>query len=187
MKRAICLLLALLILPAAAETVQDQALAFIQGMGIAADAVTRIGDDIIVSLTQGGTATLTLPGDFDRYDLRWRFTGAADDDVARYLDHALTLLLVAEQKIPADTEGLAALEKIRVDGYIAVVANGLAGLENTGEQGLRVLLEQLAAQDDSALNGLRARLASRLAADVPSTDPAGADAADDALTLAGEE
>ena len=92
MKALICLLLALMILPAAAETVQDQALAFIQEAGIGADAVSRIGDAVIVTLSQGGTATLMLPGDFDPFNLDWRFDGAADGDVALYLDHALTLL-----------------------------------------------------------------------------------------------
>ena len=80
MRALICLLLALMILPAAAETVQDQALAFIQEAGIGADAVSRIGDDVIVTLAEGGTAILTLPGDFDPYNLTWRFDGAADGD-----------------------------------------------------------------------------------------------------------
>lgn len=162
MKALICLLLALMILPAAAETVQDQALAFIQEAGVGAEAVSRIGNDIIVTLTQGGTATLTLPGDFDPYHLGWRFDGAADGDVALYLDHALMLLAALERKIPADMESLPALQKRIAEGYAAMIEKGLTGLENTGEQGLRILMEQLSAQEESELNSLRARLAARL-------------------------
>lgn len=162
MKALICLLLALVILPAAAETVQDQALAFIQKAGIGADAVSRIGNDIIVTLVQGGTATLTLPGDFDPYDLRWRFNGAADGDVALYLDHALTLLAALERKIPEDMESLSDKQKRKAESYAAMIENCLTDLECTGEQGLRILQEQLSAQDESELDSLRARLIIRL-------------------------
>ena len=162
MKALICLLLALMILPAAAETVQDQALAFIQEAGIGADAVSRIGDDIIVTLAQGGTATLPLPGDFDPFNLDWRFDGAADGDVALYLDHALTLLAALERKIPADMENLSALERRIAESHAAVIENGLTDLEATGEQGLRILQEQLSAQEESDLDSLRTRLMSRL-------------------------
>ena len=162
MKALICLLLALMILPAAAETVQDQALAFIQEAGIGADAVSRIGNDIIVTLAQGGTATLTLPGDFDPYDLRWRFDGAADGDVALYLDYALTLLEALEGKIPADMESLSDVQKRIAEGYAAMIEKGLTDLEVTGEQGLRILLDQLSAPEESDLDDLRARLIFRL-------------------------
>ena len=162
MKALICLLLALMILPAAAETVQDQALAFIQEAGIGADAVSRIGNDIIVTLEQGGTATLTLPGDFDPYDLCWRFDGAADGDVALYLDYALTLLAALEGKLPADMECLSAVQKRISEGYAAMIEKGLTDLEVTGEQGLRILLDQLSAPEESDLDDLRARLIFRL-------------------------
>ena len=162
MKALICLLLALMILPAAAETVQDQALAFIQEAGIGADAVSRIGNDIIVTLAQGGMATLTLPGDFDPFNLDWRFDSAADGDVALYLDHALTLLAALERKIPADMESLSALERRIAESHAAVIENGLTDLEATGEQGLRILQEQLSAQEETELDSLRARLMSRL-------------------------
>lgn len=189
MKRLLCMLLfAVMILPAAAETVQDRALAFIQEAGIGADAVSRIGNDIIVTLTQGGTATLTLPGDFDPYHLSWQFENAADEEVAAYLDHALSLLAELEQRIPADTEGLTAAQKLRADSYAAMVSNGLFELEKVGEQGLHILLEKLAAHDDSGLNSLRARLASRLLGEMDNSpvDPAEGCAWYDALVLAGE-
>ena len=162
MKALICLLLALMILPAAAETVQDQALAFIQEAGIGADAVSRIGNDIIVTLAQGGTATLTLPGDFDPYHLRWRFDGAADGDVALYLDHALMLLAALERKLPADMESLSDVQKRIAEGYAAMIEKGLTDLEVTGEQGLRILLEKLSTPEESDLDSLRARLIFRL-------------------------
>ena len=162
MKALICLLLALMILPAAAETVQDQALAFIQETGIGADAVSRIGDDVIVTLEKGGTAILTLPGDFDPYNLTWRFDGAADGDVALYLDHALTLLAALEKKLPADMESLSALERRIAEGHAAVIEKGLTDLAGTGAQGLRILQEQLSVQKDNHLDSLRERLVSRL-------------------------
>lgn len=179
MKRLICMLLAaLLICPAMAETVQDQALAFIQDAGIEADAVTRIENEIMVNLKNGGTASLWLPGDFDRYDLSWRFEGASDADVALYLDHALSLLAVLEEKIPSASES-------RARNYAVIVSNNLLDMERLGEQGLRVLLEQLSAHDDSNLNSLRARLASRLlgALDNSPVDPKEGLAWYDALKL----
>ena len=171
MKALICLLLALMILPAAAETVQDQALAFIQEAGVGADAVSRIGNDIIVTLAQGGTATLTLPGDFDPYHLGWRFDGAADGDVALYLDHALTLLAALERKLPADMESLSDVQKRIAESYAAMIEKGLTDLEVTGEQGLRILLEQLSAPEESDLDDLRARLVIRLKALLDSAVP----------------
>ena len=105
---------------------------------------------------------MTLPGDFDPYDLSWRFDGAADGDVALYLDHALTLLAALERKIPADMENLSALERRIAESHAAVIENGLTDLEATGEQGLRILQEQLSAQEESDLDSLRTRLMSRL-------------------------
>ena len=171
MKALICLLLALMILPAAAETVQDQALAFIQEAGVGADAVSRIGNDIIVTLVQGGTATLTLPGDFDPYHLGWRFDGAADGDVALYLDHALMLLAALERKLPADMETLSDVQKRIAEGYAAMIEKGLTDLEVTGEQGLRILLEKLSVPEENNLDSLRARLVIRLKALLDSAAP----------------
>lgn len=163
MKKFFCMLLiCLLTVPALAETVQDQALAFIQDAGIAADSVTRIDNEIIINLAEGGTASLWTYGDFDMFDLSWRFDGASDEDVALYLDHALSLLAQLEAKIPADTENLSAAEAMRARDYAVMVSNNLLYLEKVGEQGLRILLNQLAAHDDTNLNSLRARLASRL-------------------------
>lgn len=183
MKRIICLLLCcLLALPAAAETVQDQALAFIQEAGIGADSVTRIDNEVIVTLENGGTASLWLYGDFDPLDLAWRFDGASDGDVALYLDHALKLLAGLEEKIPGASERMA-------DNYAVMVSNALLDLEYTGQQGLRILLEQLSAHDDSGLNSLRARLASRLLGRLDNTavDPAEGLAWYDALTIAQQD
>ena len=163
MKALICLLLAsLLLCPATAETVQDQALAFIQAAGIAADSVTRIGSEIIIPLADGGTASLWADGDFDPLQLGWRFDGASDNTVALYLDHALSLLLTMEKKIPADTEALSELQKRIADNHALIVSNGLCDLESTGAQGLRILLEKLSLDGESDLDSLRARLAARL-------------------------
>lgn len=159
MKRFLCLMMLLLLtVSAGAETVQDQALSFIQATGIAADGVNRIGDEVVVNLPGGGSAVLTSAGDFDMFDLRWRFVGATDEEIALYLDHALSLLAALEAKIPADTENLSAAETMRVRNYAVVVSNGLHCLENVGPQGLNMLLGQMESQPDSALNGLRKRL-----------------------------
>ena len=163
MKRFLCLLMLLLwTVSAGAETVQDQALAFIQAAGIAADGVNRIGDEVVVNLPGGGSAVLTSAGDFDMFDLRWRFVGATDEEVALYLDHALSLLAALEAKIPADTENLSAAEAMRARNYAVVVSNGLHCLENVGPQGMNVLLWQMESEPDSVLNGLRKRLTEQI-------------------------
>ena len=163
MRKILCLLLvSMLLCSAMAETVQDQALAFIQAAGIAADGVNRIGDEVVVNLPGGGSAVLTSAGDFDMFDLRWRFVGATDEEIALYLDHALSLLAALEAKIPADTENLSVAEALRARNYAMVVSNGLHCLENVGPQGLNVLLWQMETQPDSSLNSLRKRLAEQI-------------------------
>lgn len=179
MKRFVCMLLMLVMLcPALAETVQDQALSFIQDAGIEADSVLRVDSEVTVTLMNGGTASLYTYGDFDPYDLSWRFTDAADTDVALYLDHALGMLAALEEKIPT-------AEEMRARDYAVMVSNSLLYLENTGEQGLRILLAQLSRHDDSGLNSLRARLASRLLGftDATPVDPAEGCTWYDALTI----
>ena len=155
MKKCLCLLLVfLLIAPVLAETVQDQALAFIQDTGVAADSVTRIGNDVLISLTNGGTATLHCPGDFDPLNLSWRFDGATDADVALYLDHTLGMLAALEVKMAADSR--------RTQSYAALVESGLEGMTALGAQGARVLMVQMIRQQNNALDGLRGRLLLRL-------------------------
>lgn len=180
MKRMVCFLLVfLLALPALGETVQDQALAFIRAAGIGADSVTRIDHEVIVNLPDGGTAALYMFGDFDPFDLAWRFSGATDGEMALYLDHALSLLAQLEEKIPAADER-------RAQNYAVMVSNALLALENVGRQGQEILLNQLSAHDNSGLNSLRARLASRLLGRLDNTpvDPAQGLAWYDALTIA---
>ena len=186
MKKVLCvLLICMLCAPALAETVQDQALMFIREAGIAADSVARFGDEIIVNLPSGGTAELYSYGDFDPLDFSWRFNGATDEEIALYLDHALSLLAALEAKIPADTENLSAAETMRARNYAVMVSNSLLYLENVGQQGLDILLGQLAAHDDSGLNSLRARLASRLLGNLDATPVDPAEGLDwyDALTI----
>lgn len=188
MKRLICLLLLLLYTTAGAESLPDQALGFFEAAGVPTQGVVLMSNELVVTLGSGGTAALLVHGDFDIFDLSWQFTGAADEEVAAYLDHALSLLAGLEERIPADTENLSAAQKLRVDSQLALVTNGLRHLESTGEQGLRILLGKLAAHDDSGLNSLRARLASRLLGEMDNSpvDPAEGCAWYDALELAGE-
>lgn len=179
MRKWLCIvLICLLCTPAFAETVQDQALLFIQEAGIEADSVMRLENSIIVTLADGGTASLWTSGDFDPFDLSWRFAGATDADVARYLDHALGMLAALEERIPAAGESQAR-------NYAVVVSNSLLCMEQMDEQGLRILLEQLSRHDETNLNSLRARLASRLLGSLDNTpvDPREGLAWYDSLTL----
>lgn len=163
MKKLLCMMLiCLLTVPALAENVQDQALSFLRDAGIAADSVVMEDNEVIVTLAEGGTASLWTSGYFDPFDLSWWFSGASDEDVTRYLDHALSLLAQLEAEIPADTEDLSADEAMRARNDAVMVSNSLLYLECVGEQGLTILLEQLSRHDDTNLNSLRARLASRL-------------------------
>lgn len=189
MKRLICRLLLLLYTTAGAESLPDQALGFFEAAGVPTQGVVFMGNELVVTLGSGGTAALLVHGDFDIFDLSWKFTGAEDEEVAAYLDHALSLLAGLEERIPADTENLSAAQKLRVDSQLALVTNGLLHLESTGEQGLRILLGKLAAHDDSDLNSLRARLASRLLGEMgnSSVDPAEGCAWYDALMLSVQE
>lgn len=175
MKKFLCLLLfCLLLTPALAESLPDQGLGFIQDAGIEADSVVLMGNELVVTLAGGGTASLYTYGDFDQYDLSWRFDGASDEDVALYLDHALVLLAALEEKLPPEGEELSAADAMRARNYQVMVSNNLGYLEQVGQQGLDILLAQLSLHDDSGLNSLRARLASRLLGflDATPVDPA---------------
>lgn len=187
MKKLLCMLFCcLLAVPALAETLPDQGLGFFEAAGVPVDSVVMVGSELIVTLGSGGTAALWTYGDFDMYDLAWRFDGASDEEVALYLDHALSLLAAIEKKLPVDRSNLSADEERRAWNHEALVSNGLLDLERTGQQGLRILLEQLARHDDSGLNSLRARLASRMLGylDATPVDPAEGLAWYDALTYA---
>ena len=126
------------------------------------------------------------PGDFDEFDLSWQFSGATDEEIALYLDHALSLLAALEARIPGDTKNLSAAEAMRARNYAVMVSNSLLYLEDLGQQGADILLAQLAAHDESGVNSLRARLASRLLGRLDATpvDPVEGLAWYDALTLA---
>lgn len=186
MKKFLCMLLiCLLTTPALAESLPDQGLGFIQAAGIEADSVVLMDNELVVNLVNGGTASLYVYGDFDMFDLSWRFNGATDGDVALYLDHALGLLAALEDKLPPEGTELSASDAMRANNYRVMVSNSLGYLERVGEQGLSILLAQLSRHDDSGLNSLRARLASRLLGflDATPVDPAEGLAWYDALVI----
>ena len=114
-----------------------------------------------------------------------RLEGAADEDVGKYLTEALTMLSrVYDGAIDNATEY--PWHNVQ-EARDTIVSNGLLFQEYLGEQGLRVLLDQLAAHDGNArVNSLRARLASRLlgARDNTNVDPAEGCAWYDALQIA---
>ena len=110
---------------------------------------------------------------------------ATDEDVGKYLTEALTMLSRVEDGIidNASPYPWADVKEARE----VIVSNGLLYQEYLGEQGLRVLLNQLAAHDgNDRVNSLRARLASRLLGvkDNTNVDPAAGCAWYDALEIA---
>lgn len=116
----------------------------------------------------------------------WTIENCTDEDLGKYLTAALQLLADVENGSMDQAENwYDAAEARRV-----LVSNGLLYHDYLGEQGVRVLLRQLAAHDDSdALNSLRARLASRLLGvrDKTGVDPALGCAWYDALRLAQQD
>ncbi len=189
MKRLLALLmLCLLTLPGFAETLPDQALGFFEDAGIKTDGVFLLGNELTVTFLEGGKASRWSEGDFDPLELTWRFEDVSDETLAAYLNHALGKLAAVEARIPSG-ENLSAADEIRARSSRAVVGNALLDLENAGEQGLQVLLSQLALHDGSdALNSLRARLASALLGprDGTNADPALGCAWYDALMISGQ-
>ncbi len=114
-----------------------------------------------------------------------RLEHAADEDVGKYLTEALTMLTRVYDGIIDDASAYpwADVERARE----TMISNGLLYQEYLGEQGLRVLLNQLAAHDgNDRVNSLRARLASRLLGvkDNTDVDPADGCAWYDALQIA---
>lgn len=110
---------------------------------------------------------------------------ATDEDVGKYLTEALTMLSrVYDGVIDNASPYLwTDVEQARE----TIISNGLLYQEYLGEQGLRVLLNQLAAHDgNDRVNSLRARLASRLLGvkDNTKVDPAEGCAWYDALRIA---
>lgn len=146
---------------------------------------------IYFDLALGGTFWAYYYG--DRYhpvltplEFNCKFENAVDDDIARYLDVALSMLAEVEQGVIDQAAPWADVDSARE----TKVSNGLLYQEYLGAQGLRVLLGQLARHDgQDALNSMRARLASRLLGirDRTPVDPASGCAWYDALTLARQD
>ena len=114
-----------------------------------------------------------------------RLENASDEDVGKYLTEALTMLSrvddgIIDNALPYPWADVECARKI-------TISNGLLYQEYLGEQGLRVLLNQLAAHDgNDRVNSLRARLASRLLGvkDNTGIDPSAGLAWYDALQIA---
>ena len=114
-----------------------------------------------------------------------RLEHATDEDVGKYLTEALTMLSRVYDGVidNALDYPLADVERARK----TTISNGLLYQEYLGEQGLRVLLNQLADHDgNDRVNSLRAQLASRLLGvkDNTNVDPAEGCAWYDALQIA---
>lgn len=111
------------------------------------------------------------------------FSDASDGDIAKYFDVAFSMLAEVENGSIDHAANWADVENARK----VIVSNALLFHDYLREQGLRVLLSQLAAHDgQDALNSLRARMASRLlgARDQTEVDPKLGCAWYDALRLA---
>ena len=147
---------------------------------------------ICFDLQNGGVFRYYYYGQVDDYhpiltplEFNCRLERAADEDVGKYLTEALTMLARVEDGIidSAPPHPWADVGEARN----VIVSNGLLYQEYLGEQGLRVLLDQLAAHDgNDRVNSLRARLASRLLGvrDNTDMDPAAGCAWYDALQIA---
>lgn len=166
---------------------QDAA-ALLQRAGIAAVPRGIRDNTVIFDLQNGGVFQYYYYGDdydpvLTPLEFNCRLEHASDEDVGRYLAEALTMLSRVD-------EGAIDIAKPWYDLRSAretIVSNGLIYQEYLGEQGLRVLLEQLAAHDgNGAVNSLRSRLASRLLGlrDNSQEDPSAGCAWYDALRLA---
>lgn len=111
------------------------------------------------------------------------FSDASDGDIAKYFDVAFSMLAEVENGSIDHAANWADVENARK----VIVSNALLFHDYLREQGLRVLLSQLAAHDgQDALNSLRARMASRLLGvrDQTGVDPKLGCAWYDALRLA---
>lgn len=146
-----------------------QAMQFLEDAGIEAAASGMNGNTLFFSLENGGTARYWhYAQGYDLYEMNWRFSGACDADIARYLDANLEALSQVQfGHLKADWLTGEHAEWNRN----ATVSNGFNALENLGDQGLAVLLEQLGAHDGKdELNSMRARLASRMLGTLDATD-----------------
>lgn len=160
------------------------AMQFLKDAGIEAEPTGIRGETLYLALKNGGTARYWHYGDgYSIYEMNWRFSGASDADIARYLDANLSALAQVE---------FGHLQAEWLTGEYAewnrnaTVSNGLGYLESLGDQGLSILGTQLAAHDgNDELNSLRARLASRMLGTLDATgvSPEEGCAWYDALTL----
>ena len=166
------------------------AAALLERAGIAAVPRGIKGKTIYFDLQNGGTFWYYYYGqDYNAVltplEFNCKLEHATDEDAGKYLTEALTMLSQVDDGIidNASTYPWADVEKARE----TTVSNGLLFQEYLGEQGLRVLLNQLAAHDgNDRVNSLRAQLASRLLGvkDNTNVDPAEGCAWYDALKIA---
>lgn len=166
------------------------AAALLERAGIAAAPRGIKGNTIYFDLQNGGTFWYYYYGqDYNAVltplEFNCKLEHATDEDAGKYLTEALTMLSQVDDGIidNASTYPWADVEKARE----TTVSNGLLFQEYLGEQGLRVLLNQLAAHDgNDRVNSLRAQLASRLLGvkDNTNVDPAEGCAWYDALKIA---
>ena len=166
------------------------AAALLERAGIAAAPRGIKGNTIYFDLQNGGTFWYYYYGqDYNAVltplEFNCKLEHATDEDAGKYLTEVLTMLSQVDDGIidNASTYPWADVEKARE----TTVSNGLLFQEYLGEQGLRVLLNQLAAHDgNDRVNSLRAQLASRLLGvkDNTNVDPAEGCAWYDALKIA---
>lgn len=186
-----------------AETEQyAQAAAMLEDAGISCTVQglyeKGLNRDLWFSLDNGGRIYYYAYGtdrEFDPYDVTpWNFNdpqSMSDGDASKFIHHYLNLAAVIQQ-------GNAPEEHLHPDymgdlgqwNIEAAVSNILLRLESFGDQGLRLMLDALAAHDgQDTLNSLRARLASRIlgALDKTPVDPAEGCAWYDALAVSQQD
>ena len=166
------------------------AAALLERAGIAATPRGIKDNTIYFDLQNGGTFWYYYYGhDYSAVltplEFNCKLEHATDEDVGKYLTEALTMLAQVDDGIidNALPYPWADVKQARE----TTVSNGLIYQEYLGEQGLRVLLDQLAAHDgNDRVNSLRAQLASRLLGvkDNTNADPREGCAWYDALQIA---
>ena len=166
-----------------------QAAEYLRTAGLDITITSSERNELHFSLPGGGTGVYYSYGEFQPYDMNFRFDGITEEEMALFLNHYLGQLVLVEQ-------GKAPEEHLRPDYHKeeglgqqnieATVSNALLYMEDWGEPWLQVLLHQLSLHDgNDALNSMRARLASRMLGnrDMTPVDPKEGCAWYDALTL----
>ena len=189
----ILFLLPVFVVSASSGNSTDAASQFLKQTGIAVSITATSKNELRFTLPGGGSGSCYTYGLTAPYEMNWQFDNITDEEIALFLNGYLGLLVQIEQ-------GLATEEHLQPDYHQeeglgqqnieATVSNALLYMEDEGDAWLNVLLHQLSLHDgNDALNGMRARLASRMLGkmDITPVEPKEGCAWYDALTLSQQD